>query len=322
MPCRSPTGTLLPSGLLQAELYGINILTSRGCPFPCAYCQNEFLMDLYRGGGPFVRYRAVENVFAEIDEIIRTYRPSRLSFSDESFTLNATRLEEFCSEYARRFSLPFLCQTRPDLIDGPTARRAPGRPAAISSTWPSRPGTRGIRNDVLERNIDDETDRRGLYPGPPRRHPDGQLQHDRPARRDPSTVWDTIDLNRALQPDRIMCTIYMPFKGTALGEKCLDAGWLEQPIDDSEVYYTYVAIRHPTLSARTLFGYQGFFDYYVRLPRAIHWLVHLLRLIYELLPTATHRLPPPVRLIREAAIGFVYGMKRCLPSRGFFMKTR
>jgi anaerobic magnesium-protoporphyrin IX monomethyl ester cyclase len=316
-----PDRDALPADLLKAELYGINLVSSRGCPFPCAYCQNKFLMNLYRGGGPFVRYRSLENVFAEIDEVIRKYRPSRLSFSDESFTLNAARLEEFCREYPRRFSLPFLCQTRPDLLDGATARRL--RDAGCDFiNMAIEAGNPRLRNEVLERNIDDETIAEAFSQARRVGIRTGSFNMIGLPGETRSTVWDTINLNRALQPDRIMCTIYMPFKGTALGEKCLEAGWLERPIDDSEVYYTYVSIRHPALSARTLFGYQGFFDYYVRLPRAIHWLVHLLRLIYELLPTATHRLPPPVRLIREAAIGFIYAIKRCLPSRGFFMKTR
>jgi anaerobic magnesium-protoporphyrin IX monomethyl ester cyclase len=316
-----PDRDALPPELLRAELYGINLISSRGCPFPCTYCQNKFLMDLYRGRGQFVRYRSLENVFAEIDEVIRRYRPSRLSFSDESFTLNAARLEEFCREYPRRFNLPFLCQTRPDLLDETTTRRL--RDAGCDFiNMAIEAGNPRIRNEVLQRNISDPTIaeafslarrfgiRTGSFnmiglPGETR-----------------STIWDTINLNRALQPDRIMCTIYMPFRGTALGEKCLDGGWLEHPIDDSEVYYTYVAIRHPSLSSRTLFGYQGFFDYYVRLSTKLHWLIHLLRHFYQLLPVTTHRLPPPVRLLREAVINLVYWMKRFLPSRGFFMRTR
>ena len=316
-----PDRGALPPERLQAELYGVNLISSRGCPFPCAYCQNKFLMDLYRGGGPFVRYRSLENVFAEIDEVIRRYRPSRLSFSDESFTLNAARLEEFCREYPKRFSLPFLCQTRPDLIDEAKIRRLKDAGCDFIN-MAIEAGNPGLRNEVLQRNISDETIveafslarrygiRTGSFnmiglPGETR-----------------STVWETINLNRTLQPDRIMCTIYMPFKGTALGEKCLEGGWLEHPIDDSEVYYTYVSIRHPTLSSRTLFGYQGFFDYYVRLSSRLYRLVHGLRFLYQLLPTATHRLPPPVRLFREAVVNLVYGLKRLLPSRGFFMKTR
>ena len=316
-----PDRDALPAERLQAELYGINILTSRGCPFPCAYCQNEFLMDLYRGQGPFVRYRSLENVFAEIDEVIRKYRPSRLSFSDESFTLNARRLEEFCREYPRRYNLPFLCQTRPDLVDDTTMRRLKDAGCDFVN-MAIEAGNPAIRNAVLKRNISDEkivqaftlARRFGIRTGSFNMIglPGETL----------ATVWDTINLNKTLQPDRIMCTVYMPFKGTALGEECLRAGWLEHPIDDSEVYYTYVAIRHPAIPARTLFGYQGFFDYFVRLPRRLAGLVHFFRFLYQLLPAATHRLPPPLRIVREAVIDFVYRMKRFLPSPGFFMKSR
>ncbi len=138
--CLSRPGPLPPERL-QAELYGINMLSSRGCPFPCSYCQNEYLMDLYRGQGTFVRYRSLDNVFAEIDEVILRYRPSRLSFSDESFTLNARRLEEFCEAIPRGTTSPSSARRDPTWS---TRRRSAGsgRRAAISSTWPSRPGTR------------------------------------------------------------------------------------------------------------------------------------------------------------------------------------
>jgi radical SAM superfamily enzyme YgiQ (UPF0313 family) len=37
----SPARDLLDPARLQAELYGTNLLSSRGCPFPCTYCQND-----------------------------------------------------------------------------------------------------------------------------------------------------------------------------------------------------------------------------------------------------------------------------------------
>jgi hypothetical protein len=73
---------------------------------------------------------------------------------------------------------------------------------------------------------------------------------------------------------------------------------------------------------RTLFGYQGFFDYYVRLRRGWYPLLHLLRGLYQILPRSAYGLPPVLRAVRESLIQFVYNMKRFLPSRGFFMKTR
>ncbi len=320
-PLPFPDRDSLSPASLQAELYGVNLLTSRGCPYPCAYCQNAYLMELYKGQGRFVRHRSLENVFAEIDEVIAKYRPSRLSFSDESFTLNKVRLREFCAEYPKRYSLPFLCQTRPDLVDDETFRLLESAGCDFVN-MAVEAGNPKIRNSVLKRNISTEkiieafslARRYGIRTG--------SFNMIGLPEEDESTIWDTINLNKRLQPDRIMCTIYMPFRGTELGEKCLSGGWLEHPIDDSEVYYTVVSIRHPAISGRKLFGYQGFFDYYVRISPSLYWLVDGLRFFYQRLPTTTHHLPALLRLFREAVIDFVYRMKKFLPSPGFFMKTR
>ncbi|MDW7761279.1 MAG: radical SAM protein [Acidobacteriota bacterium] len=316
-----PDRAALPPSSLNAELYGVNLLTSRGCPFPCAYCQNKFLMDLYRGEPSFVRYRSIDNVFAEIDAVLREFRPGRLSFSDESFTLNKAHLRDFCAAYTRRYRLPFLCQTRPDLIDEEKIVMLKEAGCdfinmAIES------GNPDIRNGVLKRNISQDQIRTAYTLAHRHGIRTGSFNIIGLPQETPASVWDTINLNKELQPDRIMCTIFMPFRGTELGEKCLAEGWLEHPIDDSEIYYTYVSIRHPTISGRTLFGYQGFFDYYVRLSRKLYPLVHFLRLLYQRLPLTTDRLFPPMRLLREAVIDFVYRMKRFLPGRGIRMKTR
>jgi anaerobic magnesium-protoporphyrin IX monomethyl ester cyclase len=316
-----PDRDLLAPERLKAELYGINMLASRGCSFPCSYCQNEYLMNLYRGKGRFIRYRTIDNVFAEIDEIIRKYRPRRLSFSDESFTLNKKHLREFCERYSKRYSLSFLCQTRPDLVDEDTIRvLKDGGCDFINMAIEA--GNPRIRNDVLRRNTPTEkiieaftlARRYGIRTG--------SFNMIGLPGEDMSTIWDTIRINRRLQPDRIMCTVYMPFLGTKLGEECLRGGWLEHPIDDAEVYYTNIAIKHPAISGRTLFGYQGFFDYYIRLSPKLYPLVHLLRWIYELLPKTSYRVSPLIRAVRESLIQFVYNMKRFLPSQGFFMKSR
>jgi anaerobic magnesium-protoporphyrin IX monomethyl ester cyclase len=320
-PLPFPDRDLLAPERLQAELYGINMLTSRGCPFPCSYCQNEYLMDMARGQGSFVRYRSIDNVFAEIDEVIARYRPSRLSFSDESFTLNRKRLAEFCERYAERYSIPFLCQTRPDLIDEEVLRiLKAGRCDFINMAIEA--GNPRIRNHVLQRNIPTETIVESFTLARRFGIRTGSFNMIGLPGEDMTTVWDTINLNKRLQPDRIMCTVYMPFQGTRLGEECLEAGWLDHPIDDAEIYYTNIAIQHPTIPARRLFGYQGFFDYYVRLSPRLYGLIHFFRGLYQLMPPTSFHLPPLVRAVRESLINFVYNMKRFLPSRGFFMKTR
>ncbi|MBN1274203.1 MAG: B12-binding domain-containing radical SAM protein [Candidatus Aminicenantes bacterium] len=316
-----PDRALLRQSRLNAELYGVNVVTSRGCPFPCSYCQNKFLMDIYKGKGAFVRYRNLDNIFSELDEIIKTFHPSRFSFSDESFTLNKDHLRAFCKEYPKRYSIPFLCQTRPDLVDEESLRLLRNAGCDFMN-MAIEAGNPRIRNQILKRNISTSKIIEAFRLARKFGIRTGSFNMIGLPDEDMDTMWDTINLNRILQPERIMCTIFMPFQGTELGERCLADNWLISPIDDSEVYYSYVSIKHPRFSGKTLFGYQGFFDYYVRLSPTWYPLIHALRYIYELLPVSTHHLPPLVRAGREYVIDLVYRAKGYLPGKGFFMKTR
>ncbi len=316
-----PDRDVLPASRLQAELYGINLLLSRGCPYPCAYCQNEFLMDLYKGHGHFVRYRSLPNIFAEIDWLVEKYKPQRLSFSDESFTLNKKFLREFCTEYPKKYNLPFLCQTRPDLVDEETIALLK-KAGCDFMNMAIESGNPTVRNQVLKRNISTEKIITAFTLARKYGIRTASFNMIGLPNEDMSALWDTIHLNKVLQPERIMCTVFMPFPGTKLGEECLEAGWLEHPIDDAEVYYTNATINHPIISGKTLFGYQGFFDYYVRLSPKLYWLVHFFRHLYQLLPKTSYNLSPLLRAIREFFIDLVYKLKRFLPNQNFFMKTR
>ena len=53
------------------------IMTSRGCPFSCAFCMRVL--------GKHVRRRSAENVVREIEQAVRRYGARRIHFSDEIF---------------------------------------------------------------------------------------------------------------------------------------------------------------------------------------------------------------------------------------------
>ncbi len=64
-----------------------NILTSRGCPFHCDFCFNSL-------GRQSIRYRSVDNVLQEVEELIERYKIDFISFLDESFLINRSRTLE------------------------------------------------------------------------------------------------------------------------------------------------------------------------------------------------------------------------------------
>lgn len=89
-----------------------NLITSRGCPFRCAYCGACSIW------GRGVRFRSIPNVIAEIKYIKKHYGALNFYFWDDSFTVNRLRTIELCRAMIReRLNIAWSCTTRADLID-------------------------------------------------------------------------------------------------------------------------------------------------------------------------------------------------------------
>ncbi len=78
------------SGQMDAEPFG-NILSSRGCPSLCVYCSNMVMGRRYR-------FRNPSNVIEEIKYLKNRFGINRFTFSDDTFTANAARVEETCHQ--------------------------------------------------------------------------------------------------------------------------------------------------------------------------------------------------------------------------------
>jgi len=91
---------------------------TRGCPFYCAYCCNNYYRKLYKGKGAAVRRFPVERVIAEIEAVRSKYRMDFIRFGDDCFAIKADGwLKEFASTYLQRIRLPFSCYLRFDAVD-------------------------------------------------------------------------------------------------------------------------------------------------------------------------------------------------------------
>jgi radical SAM superfamily enzyme YgiQ (UPF0313 family) len=88
-----------------------SIITSRGCPFNCAFCASRAIW------GPFVRYRSAENVIDEINLLKNKYKIKQLSFLDDAFTINKNRVKSICSSIIKeKFDITWTCITRVDVF--------------------------------------------------------------------------------------------------------------------------------------------------------------------------------------------------------------
>jgi radical SAM superfamily enzyme YgiQ (UPF0313 family) len=95
-----------------------NIISSRGCPFHCTFCESSLLF------GRVFRARSPKNVVDEMEQLINQYRPKTIEFSDDLFTLNMKRTETICDEIKRRgLDISWACSSRVDTVSRSLLRK-------------------------------------------------------------------------------------------------------------------------------------------------------------------------------------------------------
>ncbi|MBW2028226.1 MAG: cobalamin-dependent protein [Deltaproteobacteria bacterium] len=88
------------------------ILASRGCPFKCVFCSAGAL-----SGGQY-RYRSAENVFAEIEHMVRDLGVRDFLFVDDTFTANRKRATKICEMIIDSpLDITFSCESRVNVVD-------------------------------------------------------------------------------------------------------------------------------------------------------------------------------------------------------------
>lgn len=90
---------------------------SRGCPYSCTYCANNYYQQLYRGKGKLLRRFSVDRLIREIQDVKAKYRMDFVKFGDDLFAPKVDDwLMAFSERYAREIGVPFNCFLRIDTI--------------------------------------------------------------------------------------------------------------------------------------------------------------------------------------------------------------
>jgi radical SAM superfamily enzyme YgiQ (UPF0313 family) len=89
------------------------VIAGRGCLYNCAFCKpgEDYLF------GKRTRRRSVDNVIAELHELVKEYNLASFMFHDDCLTEDREWVTEFTEKYAAQgFDMPFFCQSRADII--------------------------------------------------------------------------------------------------------------------------------------------------------------------------------------------------------------
>jgi len=90
------------------------MITSRGCPFNCNFCQPS----LRKIFGPAVRFRSANNIVDEIEYLGKEFGLRKFHFVDDTFTANKQRILDFCDLVKKRgLKIKWTTNSRVNTID-------------------------------------------------------------------------------------------------------------------------------------------------------------------------------------------------------------
>lgn len=102
-------------GLFEGEKYrrtelATTIISTRGCPFDCAFCASPAIYD------GKIRFRSAENFVDELKHLASEYGCRSFKFIDDNFPLKKARTLEI-AELLEPLEINFRCHTKTSLVD-------------------------------------------------------------------------------------------------------------------------------------------------------------------------------------------------------------
>lgn len=244
-------------------------MAGRGCPYNCTYCTNHLLRKIYGGEGKLVRFRSVDNVIAEVRQVVKRYPFIRaLIFEDDILFHNRKWSEEFAEKYRREINLPFTCHARADITDEATVNLLK-KAGCAHVKFGLESGNEEIRCRVLNRHMTNEQIKKAFaicrkagliieaynMVGIPYESP--------------RAILNTIKMNATIGVDKMHVSICQPFSGTRLAEFCQEQHFLE-PRDMSadsfslNYFYSPSILNLDTISRSQVLMFRNYFKILVR----------------------------------------------------------
>ena len=228
------------------------VATGRGCPYRCAYCGNQSLLNLYKGRGSYVRRRSVANQMRELHMILDRY-PSVESFEfwdEDFFAISHSWLRGFFKAYKREIGLPYLLSVRADNCTDQNLEEAAESGCHLLAMGVEH-GDENFRKKYLQRNLSNEKMLRAFRCSRELGMERASLNIIGFPYETPELARKTLELNQALDPDYFHLYVYQVFPGCDLYELCEREGFVP------DFYYaTYQtpegAIKQPTMTVEDI----------------------------------------------------------------------
>lgn len=221
-------GIFDPANFCEQQHERGTLMASRGCPYSCTYCSNHVQRSIYPNRGKYVRFRSVDNVMREIRAVIEGDAHGRLRyirFDDDILTLDRTWFEELARRYRDEVDLPFICNSRVNLLDEGMVRLLAEAGCSVVCMG-IESGNEEIRREVLGRRMSDADIIKAFRLC--REHGIKTVSTNMVSLpgEDLPALLDTIKLNARARPHCMQVSTYHPYPNTRLYGYCEKKGYL------------------------------------------------------------------------------------------------
>lgn len=246
----------------------LHVEMDRGCPNDCTYCEGSHLRKFFQeqGCGFYYRRKNIDRLIAEMKHLIKKYHPNYINFNSETFLAKPLdELRELAQKY-KEINLPFWCQTRPETITEEKIKILKEM-GCDALSFGIEHGNEEFRRYVLKRygSNDGIIKGAGLVEKYGIHYSVNNIIGFPDETRD--LIFDTIELNRKLNPRTINCFLFVPYKGTALYKYCIEKGYLSKGAKVRNLTDS-VRLNMASISYEELKGLQRTFSLYVRFPKS------------------------------------------------------
>jgi radical SAM superfamily enzyme YgiQ (UPF0313 family) len=248
-----------------------NIITSRGCPGRCTFCQTKQIL------GRTFRYRSAKNIIAEIDILVNRFNVKEIHIMDDVFTLNKNRILELCQMIkSRNYDLSFQIANglRADMVDEEVLKALKSI-GLLNVGFGVETGSEVIMRKIKKEEITKEKVRHAyriakkigfetwafFILGLP-----GETE---------LTIKETIDFAKELDPDFAKFLILKPFPGSEVFEELNSKGLIFDHSYENYGLYTQPVHRLEEMNERDILSWQkkAFREFYFRPQKLIKLLL-------------------------------------------------
>jgi len=256
---------------MQGKIYTmIHVEIDRGCPYDCTYCEAPHMRKLFKenGCGTYYRRKSIDRVIDELKYLVEKYNPDYINFNAESFLAKPVKeLKEFSIRY-KDIGLPFWCQSRPETVTEEKIKLLKIMNCQ-NMQFGIEHGNEKFRTKVLNRHYSNKQmlEAFKIVEKYEIKYTVNNIIGFPEETRD--LIFDTIEINREINPTTMNVYLFTPYKGTALYRDCIEKGYIKKE-DKVHQLLDAVPLKMDSISYEELKGLQRTFPLYATMPKNMY----------------------------------------------------